>query len=210
MKAIMLLSSMFLFTRLTFAQHVGVGIGTTLLNVRFESEEDPVKHNLESLPGATASVFFIKTLGQSEDETSLNIHQVYAEAGYKSGRVTDEADQLLSIWSLHHLSCSFVYRYTRILGEKANPFLGGGAAYDHLLEGTQSQGFMQYDLTDHLTRSNVSAIAEAGVAYHISEDSFATFSLSWSGGLANVERDVRQKAYLNSIKLSLATFFKLN
>jgi|GEM_PF-3031826 len=187
---------------------VGFSFGGNFSQVRFTNSDGVVNKNLKGLPGTTATVFYQRSISKEKKMYSAT-NLIGFELGYKSSRVQDKASSLLTIWNMHYLTNSLTFRHNSNSKRKANPFYGGGVVLDYLMSGTQNRGFNQFNITEDIKPLNVSVTVETGLNYHISDDANTTLRLAYLRGLANLEKDPSQQAYIHALRLSITLFFNL-
>jgi len=200
-----------IFAHLAFSQSsVGLSIGGTFGQLKFENSEGVVDENLIGVPGAAASAYYFFDLGGVVTSASSGQNLLGVELGYKSSKFKDKASSQLTTWELQYITSRLLFRRITNSTNKARLFFGGGLAMDYLYGGTQNQGFSQFEITDALNALNVSLSAETGLTYIISSDTYATLRLGYLRGISNLEKDSSQQAFVHGFKLSMAIFFHLN
>jgi len=188
---------------------VGFSFGGNFSQVRFTDSNGNLNKNLKGLPGSTASIYYLFDLVKGKKLKNAATNYLGVEAGYKSSKFEDVANNLITSWQIQYLSAQFLFRHATNSLRKANLFYGGGFVTDFQIAGTQNQGFSQYDITEDLKPINLSITAEAGIKYDVSDDAAATLRFSYLRGLTNVEKDESQTAFIHSVGISAAVFFYL-
>jgi len=188
---------------------VGFSFGGNFSQIRFKNSDGAVNIDLQGLPGTTATIFYQRDIAKNKKVRYSATNLIGFELGYKSNRIQDNASGLLTIWNMHYLTGSLTFRHNSNSKRKANPFYGGGLVLDYLMSGTQNRGFNQFDITEDLKPLNLSLTLETGLKYHISDEVNASIRLAYLRGIANLEKDPGQQAYIHAWRLSIAIFFKL-
>jgi len=188
---------------------VGFSFGGNFSQIRFINSDDVVNKDLKGLPGTTATFFYQHDISNKKKQKHAASNLAGFELGYKSNRLQNNASNLLTVWNMHYLTGSLTFRHNSNSKHKASPFYGGGLVVDYLMSGTQNRGFNQFDITEDLKPLNVSLTLETGLMYHISDEANASLRLAYLRGLANLEKDPGQQAYIHAWRLSIAVFFNL-
>jgi len=189
---------------------IGFGAGGNIGHVKFREGGQRTEHELGSLPGSVIAISYHVALASGKTKKGKSAQHVVLDASYKSVSVKDNSSHLLTTWSFGFLSFAPNYQYTLVSKKRVTPFFSGGFAIDYLVNGMQSRGFEQYDLTDEIRRVNVSATLAAGLKYQVSENAHTSLRLGHLRGLRNLENDADQTAYLHGWQLSAAIVFELH
>lgn len=189
---------------------IGFGAGGNIGNVKFREGGKSTEHELRSLPGSVIAISYHLALAGGKTKKGKSAQHIVLDASYKSVSVKDNSSHLLTTWSFGFLSFAPNYQYTLVSKKRVTPFFSGGLAIDYLVNGMQSRGFEQYDLTNEIRRVNVSANVAAGLKYQVSENAHTSLHLGHLRGLRNLETDVNQTAYLHGWQLSAAIVFELH
>ncbi|MCF6359232.1 MAG: PorT family protein [Cyclobacteriaceae bacterium] len=190
-------------------QSVGFSLGGNFSNVKFKNSSGVVDKNLKGLPGITATMLYSLKLNE-QTKKKQSAHLLGIEAGYKSSKFEDKENSLLTTWQMQYITSVLTYRYSPNFLSKTGLFFGGGLSYDFLLSGSQTQGFSQFDITEELSRVNLSINIETGIRYNISDEAYTTLLVSYLRGLNNLEKDLNQQATIHSFRVAATVFFRIN
>lgn len=192
-------------------QHIGFGIGGNVGTLTFQSRTGSNTQEIKGMPGVLAQVSYSQDLGKKISgfrQHSREVHQLLFAAGYQSLKLEDVQSPIQSNWTMQYVTSKLAVR-TIFGGNKKTSLFGSlGASADFLVGGTQVIGFTKYDITQSLMKHNLGALAELGLHYSISGDSYTTIAISYHRGLSNLEKDPEQKAQLHSWQITMAIHFK--
>lgn len=189
---------------------VGLGIGASTSRLEFTGTDGIRNRDLAGLPGVSTSFFYQQKVSKKNQKKFSSKTVLSTELGFKSARIKDRESSLLTTWSMQYLTGNLTLRRRVGSKHKVNSFYGVGLFTDYLLSGTQNKGFEQFDLTNDLRRRVAGVIAEFGLSYYHSDDSYSTLKLSYLHGISNLEKDPGQKAFLYVLKISASVFFEFN
>lgn len=211
-KVFMLMLTVTISLPLTGQKAVGIGIGANSGSVKFGTDGDnTTAQHLRGVVSGNASVQFQFSLEESW-RAKVTRSVLCAEVGYLPMKIRDDNTHLLTSWSMNFITTRLAYRHhpnSLTIGMRTNFFWGVGVSGNFLINGTQQRGFEQYNLKYELRKSGLQALAEAGLRYAISNETFSTLSLEYDHGLTNLEKDPGQRAYVRYWKVNLTLFFDL-